>query len=290
MCGQAGHWNGDDVCPMSRQAAKAKVQPKAKTNGKSTGNSSKVMIVRAEGTQEADLENAPEESAEKPSFGNYFTTFVCEAVSQSPAQISDVLVPRPGDFAGFAVLDTACQKNVCRSSWLAKHTLKLKQHKLTTKNVKEREGFQFGVGAVQFSKERAFLPVALDGSESSCCLFGTSVLRENCEIPLLLSLPMIERKLQAVIDFPKGCVYLSVFGIEVPIVKINGHICVAICNFPESREPWQLLSSCLDQGDPDLELVRQPTFRSATGVNGNEPSSAASMARCDQAPLGPSSP
>ena len=50
--------------------------------------------------------------------------------------------------------------------------------------------------------------------------FRTSLPHESCEIPLLLSLPMIERKLQAVIDFPTGCVHFSIFGVEVPVVKI----------------------------------------------------------------------
>ena len=163
------------------------------------------MIVRAEGNQEADLTEDAEIEVEQASFGSYFTTFVCSSVPDKTAHaVSDVLVTRPGDFAGYAVLDTACQKNVCSKGWLDRHSAALKKHKLHPKMTEEREGFQFGVGAVQFSKEHAYIPVALDGAQTSCCLFGASVLHENCEIPLLLSLPMIERKLQAVIDFPQG--------------------------------------------------------------------------------------
>ena len=86
-----------------------------------------------------------------------------------------------------------------------------------------------------------------------------SVLHERCEIPLLLSLPMIEHKLQAILNFPKGSVYFGAFGLEVPIVKINGHLCISITNFPEDRSVWKRLSKVLDQGDPDLELVRLPS-------------------------------
>ena len=282
-CGQTGHWKNDDICPM----AKPKAQPKAKASGKGTGSSSKVMIVRAEGNQEADLAEDAEIEAEQASFGSYFTTFVCSSVPDKTAHaVSDVLVTRPGDFAGYAVLDTACQKNVCSKGWLDRHSAALKEHKLHPKMSEEREGFQFGVGAVQFSKEHAYIPVALDGAQTSCCLFGASVLHENCEIPLLLSLPMIERKLQAVIDFPKGCIHFSVFGIDVPIVKINGHICISICEFPAPCEVWSSLSSALDQGDPDLELVRLPAFPTATCVNGREPSASfvvAGMAHCGEA-------
>lgn len=284
-CGQTGHWKNDEACPLMKPGAKAKAPPVAKATGKGIGKNSKVMIVRAEGNQETDLEDtAPEAEAEtgQTTSGSYFTTFVCSSVVSS----HDVLVTRPGDFAGYAVLDTACQKNVCSKGWLDRHGEVLRKYKLHPKTSEEREGFQFGVGAVQFSKEHAYIPVALDGSSSSCCLFGTSVLHENSEIPLLLSLPMIERKLQAVIDFPKGCVHFSVFGIDVPIVKINGHICISVCSFPETREAWHVLSRILDQGDPDLELVRQPAFPCVRSVNGNEPSSsclAAGMAHGGEA-------
>ena len=87
--------------------------------------------------------------------------------------------------------------------------------------------------------------------------------------------------------FPKGCIHFSVFGIDVPIVKINGHICISICEFPAPCEVWSFLSSALDQGDPDLELVRLPAFPTATCVNGREPSASfvvAGMAHCGEAP------
>ena len=154
------------------------------------------------------------------------------------------------------------------------HVRLLHQHKMKVQTRAEKEGFQFGFGPVQFSSEHAYMPVAFDYQLSTCCLFGTSVLHENCEIPLLLSLSMIESKLQAILNFPKGCAYFGSFGVEVPIVKINGHLCISIANFPDERAPWKLLSRVLDQGDPDLELVRTPLGLSTTAaLDGDEPAS-----------------
>ena len=184
--------------------------------------------------------------------------------------VSEVLITKPADFAGYAVLDTACQKNVCSGSWLHGQRELLRKHKMSIKTKSEKEGFQFGFGPVQFSSEHAYVPVALDHSMSTCCLVGTSVLHENCEIPWLLSLFMIERKLQAVLDFPKGCAYFGAFGIEVPIAKINGHLCIGIANFPGDRSPWTVLSRVLDQGDPDLDPVRQPLETTAAPHGSNQ--------------------
>ena len=140
------------------------------------------------------------------------------------------------------------------------------------------------VGDVQFSAEHAYLPVCLDGVRATCCLLGTSVMHDGSDIPLLLSLPLIERKLQAVLDFPKGCARLGAFQAEVPIVKINGHICISISEFPsiKDREPWSMLSNLLDQGHSDAEFVCPSPSLAATALHGDEPTSpfvASSMAR-----------
>ena len=277
-CGQQGHWAGDAECSFSKSGSGGKGTPKGATKsagkpGKTAGSGSKVMIVRAEGntaTYEPAVEEPPPEQEQE--YGSYFTTFVCAAFPVAH-NVSEVLITKPADFAGYAVLDTACQKNVCSGNWLHGQQELLRKSKMSIKTKPEKEGFQFGFGPVQFSSEHAYVPVALDNSMSTCCLFGTSVLYENCEIPLLLSLHMIERKLQAVLDFPKGCAYFGAFGIEVPIAKINGHLCIGIANFPDDRSPWAVLSRVLDQGDPDLDLVRQP-LETTSASHGNQQVSA----------------
>ena len=270
-CGQQGHWAGDAECSVSKSgggkgAAKGAAKNAGKP-GKPAGGGSKVMIVRAEGSS-ATMAAETEDPAPEQEYGSYFTTFVCAAFPVAH-NVSEVLVTKPADFAGYAVLDTACQKNVCSGSWLHGQRELLRKHKMSIKTKSEKEGFQFGFGPVQFSSEHAYVPVALDHSMSTCCLFGTSVLHENCEIPLLLSLFMIARKLQAVLDFPKGCAYFGAFGIEVPIAKINGHLCIGIANFPGDRSPWNVLSRVLDQGEPDLDLVRQPLETTTTAPHGS---------------------
>ena len=68
----------------------------------------------------------------------------------------DVFLSKPGDFAGFAVLDTACQRSLCSEKWLTKHRELLAQHKLDVKSAPESEGFQFGTGPIQVSKRHVF--------------------------------------------------------------------------------------------------------------------------------------
>ena len=272
-CGEKGHWRGDPSCSMSGKPSGggndktgSKSFPKAQAK-KPAG--SKVMIVhRPEGDQVVPIDDPAEE--------NYFTAFVCKALA---THVPDVFIAKPGDFAGYAVLDTACQKTVCSRQWLNGHLRRLKQHKLTAKVTEEKEGFQFGVGEVQFSAEHAYLPVCWGSTSQTCCLLGTSVMHNNSDIPLLLSLPLIERKLRAVLDFPKGCARLGAFQTEVPIVKINGHICISISEFPPDKEPWSLLSSILDQGRSDSELVRLPPPLVETTPDGDKPTSSCVASR-----------
>ena len=179
-------------------------------------------------------------------------------VDSSTFQVQEVFLSKVADFAGFAVLDTACQRSVCSLGWLQGHQKLIKKFGLEPHSTPEKEGFQFGVGNVQFSSEHVYLylPACLDHDLNTCCLVGASVLRKKSDIPLLLSLPMIEKKLQAVLDFPKGCARLGIFNVEVPIVKVNGHICIAIANFEASRvqstkDVWLDLSRVLDQGNSD---------------------------------------
>ena len=271
-CGERGHWRGDPACPMSKKPAAAGSRnatsasssgssQSAKGSGKTATTPKRVMSVRhAEGATtylEANVDNSEDPDA----YGTYFTTFVCTSAGPTAPSfhIPEVYVTRPADFAGFAVIDTACQKTVCSSRWLAKHEEHLRKYDMKVKRFPEKEGFQFGVGTLQFSSERAFIPVSLDATSSTCCLFGASVLHAESEIPLLLSLGLIEGELQAVLDFPSQCARLKAFNTKVPVVKINGHICLDISNFTASqdRQVWNRLSRLVDQGATG-ELLQLP--------------------------------
>ena len=269
-CGQKGHWQGDDICPVSAKggrgtpsssASASQGAPRADKADKKGAAPKRVFTVfhPAGLDTSVSLENSPSQDPEEhqdqehnQEYGSYFTTFMTAFVG--PPQ--EVFLSRPGDYAGFAVLDTACQRSLCSQVWLDSHRAQLKGFKLDVKLRPENEGFQFGTGPVQISKSHAYFPTCLDGTLQTCSLFGASVMGDGSEIPLLLSLGMISKKLKAVLDFPRGVAYLAAFDVEVPIVKISGHVCLALNKFPKEHfAQWKLLSSVLDQGEPDAEFV-----------------------------------
>ena len=95
---------------------------------------------------------------------------------------------------------------------------------------------------------------SLDGTDDTCVLFGASGMESPSDIPLLLSLGTLSKKLQAVLDFcrtPRNVAYLGVFNIEFPIVKINGHVCISLNRFPNGHfMQWKAMSSILDESNP----------------------------------------
>ena len=264
-CGQKGHWQGDDVCPVSAKGAKGAGKGGGKTDTTKKGSGpKKVMTVIHHNASEptASQEPGTPSADDLQEFGSYFTTFM----TNFAGPIQDVFLSQPGDFAGYAVLDTACQRNLCSERWLTKHRTLLKTYKLDVKATSESEGFQFGTGPVQVSKKHIFFPVCLDGTAGTCALFGASVMPSPSELPLLLSLDMLSKKLKTVLDLPRNIAYVGAFNIEIPIVKINGHICIALNQFPRSHfAHWQALSSILDQGTQDAEFI-EPSPPPATSA------------------------
>eukprot|EP00439_Symbiodinium_sp_Y106_P035642 s1978_g4.t1 len=77
---------------------------------------------------------------------------------------------------------------------------------------------------------------------------------------------MLSKKLKTVLDLPRNIAYVGAFNIEIPIVKINGHICIALNQFPRNHfAHWQALSSILDQGTQDAEFI-EPSPPPATSA------------------------
>ena len=144
--------------------------PADRANAK--GNGPKKMTVRrVEGVARNHEVAAGAQNSEVQEYGSYFTRFVCRAAS-STYKVQEVFLSRVADFAGFAVLDTACQRSVCSLGWLQSHEKLMKKFGLEPKTWPEKEGFQFGVGNVQFSSEHAYPPACLDHNVDTCCLEG----------------------------------------------------------------------------------------------------------------------
>ena len=119
-CGNKGHWQGDPICPMSKNASggqgssstsrgsTTRPSPSRSSSttyrpadkAKATSTARKVMTVRhvSGGTQEIPLESEDQE-VEDHQYGSYFTTLACRVVP--PAfHVPEVFLSRVSDFAG----------------------------------------------------------------------------------------------------------------------------------------------------------------------------------------------
>ena len=275
VCGEPGHWKGDPECqgapPPNAQKASSAAPPKgsgkAKTKSKDatkSANSKKVYAVKfADGvTKEETCLEPHEESHQQELFGTYFT-FV--TASSSPCRapstnVPQVLMSNLASYNGYMVLDTACQRTCCSSSWLELHTKTLSKHRLKLKEQDESEAFQFGHGEPQYSFKHAYIPAGLNHTPEGLCLVGTSVLRtnDNNKIPLLASNNLLTHRLEAIIDLPSQQLVCQALGCTIPIVQVDGHLAVRIDLFPaqvHTSHVWKQLSQEDVWQDPDSELI-----------------------------------
>ena len=93
-----------------------------------------------------------------------------------------------------------------------------------SKTTPSHEPFEFGHGPPQYSKLHAYLPCCFDGSPSTCCLLGASVLDTTNDIPLLGSNVLLKEKLKATLDLSNQRAHLDGLKCSAPIVLLNGHL------------------------------------------------------------------
>ena len=136
-------------------------------------------------------------------------------------------------FNHYLVLDTACQKTCCSTSWLTSWTNHVHQWGLQAKKNPCREPFEFGHGPTQFSDQHALPVSCLDGHPNTFCIIGASVIPTTNDILLLGSNRLLHEDLGAVIDLPNKKVRLTRLGCEVPILMLNGHLALDISVFPD---------------------------------------------------------
>ena len=198
---------------------------------------------------------AVDEQTKEPTFFSYMAVSGHDVVHN----IQEVHVTSLADFKGYVVLDTACQRSCASSTWASNHTQLLGKWRMKPMMVDSSDDFQFGAGEMQRSHQRAYLAA---GIGQQCLALGASVL-ENSSIPYLGSLRMME-KLGCVIDMPSHTIWLTAFGISVPLVNINGHVGMNICDYPEeTHERWKALSDESIWKTPDPEVVFLPQHKPA---------------------------
>ena len=232
-CGQMGHSAGDSVCPVSSKGKDG--------GGKSSGKSSRGSAPSSSSTynnkpKKAFVVTLPQNQEEPEVYGKsmgsqpstYFT-YMLNHIDLNPVQES--FVTEVIDFAGFMVLDTACQRSCCSYDWLRIHEKILSYHNMCCKKVDATDVFQFGAGGPKTSTVRAYIPVALDGQDTQGILLGASVVDAN--IPFLASRTLLER-LGCIIDFSVGKLIITKLGLQVPLMLKHGHLAVKISCFQKT--------------------------------------------------------
>ena len=279
-CGQAGHWHGDPECPMSAKgkgrgghrdqkgkgAEKSRPTATAGTPGPSTSyraNANKAFVVNfPDGGNNVVPCPTSSDALENPTFFSY----TCRITQETPpttttdvhtvdAQAFQIHLTTISDFAGYMVIDTACQRACCGVGWMRSHEKRLQASRLMAKRVESTERFQFGAGGVKTALYKVYLPVALEGQLSNGLVLGVSVL--DADVPFLASNTMLQT-LGCVIDLVTMTLHVTHLGIKVPLHWVHDHLAARIDQFAEhvNQDPvWATLSHEVDWSSPPAEVI-----------------------------------
>ena len=260
-CGQMGHWAGDAVCQVSSGQKGRGSSDGGKGAQKGKGKNSNFTPKKAfmvSFPQELDGEQPPQQSEQQTSsHTTYFTYMTLFKHDDATVPVAETFVTETIDFAGFMVLDTACQRSCCSQRWLDVHQKLLSRHRLSVKCIESEDVFQFGAGRPRIAKQRAYIPIGFQGQDWGI-LFGASVV-DAC-IPFLASRSLMDR-LGCIIDFEKRILHMKLLGISIPLKLKHGHLAVSIADFHSRirfNNSWSDLSHDHIWQDPDPELVIAP--------------------------------
>eukprot|EP00435_Cladocopium_sp_Y103_P034659 s577_g9.t1 len=259
-CGQLGHWAGDSVCTMSNKD-KDKSSKGAGKHGKDGQGKSvkKAFVVNVPGEPSHEQHQLPDAMGTSTStLGNpstFFTFMGTHKVEHDPFTnyITEII-----NFAGYMIVDTACQRSCCSSKWFDIHTKIMMNHGFRPHVIDVTDHFQFGSGGIHKAAKRAYLPAALPGQPAEGLLLGVSVLKD-AQIPFLASNTMLE-KLGCVIDTVRQRLRFEFIGVDVPLERLHGHYVVNIASFSKlacKSDVWKHLSEdgVWDQPDPEVVLA-----------------------------------
>lgn len=231
VCGAKGHWQNDPECPLTGSKPESSTKGGGKGSNKSDkASAKKVMTVQHSDGSKRQVSFGDDVKTE--GYGTYFTYMVNTAALHPPSfSLHQVFGSQLGSFSHHLILDTACQRTCCSSTWLSLWESSVSHHRLKALSSPQREPFEFGHGPTQYSCKHVYLPNCFNHNSNTCCLLGASVLENTNDIPLLGSNVLLSEKLQAVLDLPKREAFLGCFGCAVPILVINGHLALDVSSF-----------------------------------------------------------
>ena len=285
ICGEKGHWQGDDECQYSNSSSKGQ-------NGQGGGgasNKSKTGKAGSKGKSDGDKSKKVFTVLNHDGYSRSVTFQETPAPSET-RDISKIDGTNVNELCHFVVLDAACQRSCCSSQWMDHYAQILSNHRLKAKLIDKKEPFEFGHGPTQFSDHHAYLPTCFDGSTSTTCLLGAFIIQNTNDIPFLGSHSLL-KKLQMVLDLPNNKARLNSIKCEVNIQLVNGHLALKIDRFSADiccDFIWKKLFQLRDDPEADVELLihpKQPDVEQGTLITNNFishglPSSTTTMARC----------
>ena len=262
-CGQMGHWAGDAACSMSSQKGKHADGGKGsgkRAFGRGSSQASSSNSFANQSTKKAFVVTMPpvEENETNDAPPSFFTFMVCDLNSNNDLNQDSsfqAFIAETIDFAGFMILDTACQRSCCSNEWLAFHAKILNNYHMDVKTINANDTFQFGAGPPKTSTQRAYFPVSFIGQDTQGIVLGASIV--DAKIPFLASRLVLQR-LGAIIDLSNQTLHLTKIGIDVPLCLKHGHLAVKISCFQNDdfrSDAWNRLSSPLLRVRPDPELM-----------------------------------
>ena len=160
VCGQMGHWQGNQACRGPPPGAPIATVPSslgAKGTGGFKGRSAH-ETARVTFSEEAEVVD-PSMQGDPQAYG----AWVAERVSPSPHHVWIAQAP-VNDSRGCAVLDTACEKTVTGSAWLESYESLVQEFGLYTIHCSENETFRVGAGGNHISTLRVRFPAVISGS------------------------------------------------------------------------------------------------------------------------------
>ena len=279
VCGERGHWKGDPECKQSggtdSGTGKGGSKPKGSNDRKQQSGGKKVFQVSHPGGyhREVAFNDTPEYDKSNPSDETYGKAFTSFMVWVPDFKINQVYGNTANSFNHYLILDTACQKTCCSTSWLTSWENHVMKFNIYPKTFPCREPFEFGHGPTQYSEQHALLFSCFDGTPETTCIIGASVLPTTNDIPLLGSNQLLREALGAIINLPENQAHLTKLGCTVPILMLNGHLALDISAFPshvDQTMQWKFVHEHADLKSIDefatvenLMATREPSLKSA---------------------------
>ncbi|CAL1153227.1 unnamed protein product [Cladocopium goreaui] len=279
VCGERGHWKGDPECKQSggtdSGTGKGGSKQKGSNDRKQQSGGKKVFQVSHPGGyhREVAFNDTPEYDKSNPSDETYGKAFTSFMVWVPDFKINQVYGNTANSFNHYLILDTACQKTCCSTSWLTSWENHVMKFNIYPKTFPCRKPFEFGHGPTQYSEQHALLFSCFDGTPETTCIIGASVLPTTNDIPLLGSNQLLREALGAIINLPENQAHLTKLGCTVPILMLNGHLALDISAFPshvDQTMQWKFVHEHADLKSIDefatvenLMATREPSLKSA---------------------------